>query len=220
MRYSGKPKMMSSIYLRKGALYTVLDDEIRKNEDGFLLAFYSNFTSIIHRFRDNDVFLQTGNDVMVIFLLWGAVYHFQWRILRGWSQVYIHAFATYFAYLQPPMSYSTFSFWLGFPFCRRNCGSFGENNPQKVEISKKNLLKGHFLESVCAFWAIVRGNRFTGIGCTRVKNYKNKNNKRHATRIFHHHVGAPPLIWSLLNLAGLVNGVTLSTLLNFKSNDS
>ena len=49
-----------------GALCSVFNVGICKGNDGFLLVFYSNFTSIMHRLRDNDVFLQTGNDVMVI----------------------------------------------------------------------------------------------------------------------------------------------------------
>ena len=40
-------------------------------------SIYSNFTSIMHRFRDNDVFLQTGNDVMVIPPLGGAARSFR-----------------------------------------------------------------------------------------------------------------------------------------------
>ena len=40
---------------------------------GFLVVFHENCTSIIHGFRDNDAFLKTGNDVMVISLLRGAV---------------------------------------------------------------------------------------------------------------------------------------------------
>ena len=38
-----------------------------------LSVFNSNFTSITHRFRDKDVFLQTGSDVMVLYPLEGAV---------------------------------------------------------------------------------------------------------------------------------------------------
>ena len=90
----------------------------------------------MHRIRDYDVFLQTGYDVMVIPPLGGAVHHFQWRILKGWPQVYMHALLIYFAYLQPLKSYSTFSFWLGFPDCRLNVWGFRGKWPQKVKISK------------------------------------------------------------------------------------
>ena len=71
------------MYLRYGALCIVLNDGIWKGNTGFLLVFYSNFASIMHRFRDNDVFLQTGNDVIVIPTLGGAVRSFRRRILKG-----------------------------------------------------------------------------------------------------------------------------------------
>ena len=64
MRFSCTPKMTSSIYLHYGALCTVFNDRIWKGSNGFLLVFYGNFTSIMHRFQDNDVFLQFGNDVI------------------------------------------------------------------------------------------------------------------------------------------------------------
>ena len=124
-----------------GAVYSSrwLDDTIWNNDNGFLLVFVSNFTSIMHRFRDNDVFLQTENDVMVISPLGGAARSFRWRILKGWPQVYIHALLTYFAYLQPLKSYSTFSFWLGFPYCWRNLWGFRGKWPPKSQNSEKIL---------------------------------------------------------------------------------
>ena len=121
---------------------------------------------IMHRFRDN-VFLQIGNDVMVMPPLGGAVRSFRWQILKGWPQVYIHASLTYFADLQPLKSYSTFSFWLGFPYCRPNLWGFRGKWPPKSQNFEKHLHRGHFLTSNHVFWAIVRGNLFTGMGCTR-----------------------------------------------------
>ena len=167
MRFFCKSKMTSSKHLRLGAPCSVLNDEIWKGSYEFQLVFYSNFTSILHRFRDNDVFLQTGDDVMVIPPLGGAVRSFRRRILKGWPQVYLHAQLTYFAYLQPLKSYSTFSFWLGFPYCRPNLWGFRGKWPPKSQNFEKHLLRGHFLTSNHVFWAIVRGNRFTGMGCTR-----------------------------------------------------
>ena len=54
-----------------GAVYSFQ----RRNFKGqlWLLVFNSNFISIMHRFRENDVFLQLGNDVMVLYPLGGAV---------------------------------------------------------------------------------------------------------------------------------------------------
>ena len=56
------------IYLSQlgGAVYNNPNDGIRKSENGCLFLFNSNYISIMHRFRDNDVYLQTGNDVMVL----------------------------------------------------------------------------------------------------------------------------------------------------------
>ena len=168
MRFSCKPKMTSSIYLRHGALCTVLNNGIWKGNNGFPLVFYSNSTSILSRFLDNDVFLPTGNNVIVISPLGGAVRSFWWRILKGWPQVYIHAQLTHFAYLQLLKSYSSFSFWLGFPYCRRNLWGFrGKMTRKKSQVFEKHLFRGHFHTSNRDFWAIVRENRFTGMGCTR-----------------------------------------------------
>ena len=138
-----------------------------KNDNGFLLVLCSNFTSSMHRYRDNDVFLQTGKDVMVIPPLGGAVRSFRRRILKGWPQVYIHALLTYFVYLLPLKSFSTFSFWLGFPYRRPTLWGFRGKMIPKSQNFEKYLHSGHFLASHRVFWAIVRGNRSTGMGCTR-----------------------------------------------------
>ena len=132
----------------------------------------------MHRFRDNELVLQTGSDVMVISPLGGAVRSFRWRILKGWPQVSIHDLLTCFVYLQPHRSYLTFCIWLGFPYWRRNFGGFWGKWPPKSENIGKHLLRGHFLTSNRVFWAIMRENRFTGIGCTRVNEYKKKKKAR------------------------------------------
>ena len=57
-----------------GAVYSFQQRNLdRKSENGFLLVFNSNFISIMHRFLDNDIFWQTGMDVMVLYPLGGAV---------------------------------------------------------------------------------------------------------------------------------------------------
>ena len=170
------------------------------------------FTSIMHRFWDNDVFLQTGNEIMVIPPLGGTVRSARWRILKGLLQVYIHALLTYFTYLQPLMSYSTFSFWLGFPYTVGEiCRVFRQNDPQKVKFPKQRT----FLRQTASFElsCVEIGSRVLAV---RVAIRKIR---RHVTPLLHHHVGAPPLIRSQSNLAGLVNRVTQSPLPNFKSNE-
>ena len=151
MRFSWKPKMTSSIYLRQGALCSVFNREIWGGIGGFLLVFNSNFTSIMHCFRDNDVFLQTVNDVMVIPPLGGTVRSFRWQILKGWPQVYLHALLTYFAYLQALQSCSTFSFGLDFHPASQICGVFVENDPQRVKISKNTCLEGTSSRQTASF---------------------------------------------------------------------
>ena len=66
MRSSFKSEMTATPKLRYGALDTVFNDGFSMSNTNFLLVFSSNFTSIMHLFRDNDVFLPTGNDVIVI----------------------------------------------------------------------------------------------------------------------------------------------------------
>ena len=86
MRFSCKPKMTSSLYLRQGALRTVLDDGIRKNVNGSLSGFNAMFYSVKHRFRGNDVFLPTGNYVMMLYPLGGALRSFNdgfWKVDYG-----------------------------------------------------------------------------------------------------------------------------------------
>ena len=79
---------------------------------------------------------------MVIFPLGGAVHNFRWLILKGWPQVNNHASLTCFASLQPLTSYSTFPFWLGFPYCWRNLWGFLGKWPPKVKIPKNTCLEG------------------------------------------------------------------------------
>ena len=46
---------------------------------GFLLVLHSKFSSILHSFRDSEMFLQTENNVINISSLGGAVYNSYWR---------------------------------------------------------------------------------------------------------------------------------------------
>ena len=53
-----------------------------KNDYDFIIVFYGNYTSIIHHFRDIEVFLLAGNDVIAISPLEGAVGDLSLRILK------------------------------------------------------------------------------------------------------------------------------------------
>jgi len=64
------------------ALPATFYDGIWKNDYDFLLMCHSNFLSVLHGFRGNEVLLQAGYDVMVISPLGGASGDFSWRILK------------------------------------------------------------------------------------------------------------------------------------------
>jgi len=71
-----------------------------------------------------------------------------------------------------------------------NIGGFGGKCPQKVKISKNTCWKRTSLSQSTCFELFCVKICSKGIGCMRFNEYKNKNNnKRQATRIFHHHVG-------------------------------
>jgi len=56
------------------------------SDHDFLIAFHSNFLSVMYSFRDEKLFLKAGYDVNVISPLGGAPGDFSWRILkkRSW----------------------------------------------------------------------------------------------------------------------------------------
>jgi len=148
--------MTSSRFLRQGALHAILHDGFWKSDHVFLIAFYSNFFSVMHGFRYNEVLLRAGYDDMVIFPPRSASHYFTWRILKGRPRIYIHVQLTLFVYLERFRRYSTFFIWLGFPYWGRTCGGFGAKWPPKRKIREKHLLGEHFLTPNCVVWAIVR----------------------------------------------------------------
>ena len=88
--------------------------------------FNGNYTSIIHHFRDIEVFLLAGNDVITLSPLGGAVGDSSLRILKERPQLSILVaftglFFTSFVYLEPFTSYSTLFICLGF----KHLGLFG-----------------------------------------------------------------------------------------------
>jgi len=78
--------MTSSWFRRQGALNAIFHDWFWKSDHDLLIVFYDNFSSGMHGFRDNEVLLQGGYDVIVISPLGGASGEFSWRILikRPW----------------------------------------------------------------------------------------------------------------------------------------
>jgi len=86
MRCFCQPDMASSWFFRQGALYAFFHDGFWKSNRDFLIAFHSNFLSAMHGFRDNEVLLQAGYKVIVIYAQ-GALHAVHWRILlffREW----------------------------------------------------------------------------------------------------------------------------------------
>jgi len=65
-----------------GALNAIWHDGFWKSNHDFLIACHSNFLSGMHAFRDNEVLLQAGYDVIVISQLGGASRYFTKRILK------------------------------------------------------------------------------------------------------------------------------------------
>jgi len=77
-----KPDMTSSWFLRQGAPHAIFHNGFWKSDHDFLIAFYCNFLVTMHGFRDNEVLLQTGYDVIVIYPLGRVSDDFSWRILK------------------------------------------------------------------------------------------------------------------------------------------
>jgi len=67
-RFSCQADMTSSSILRQGALNAHFHDLFWKSDHDFVRTFHSNFSSGMRCFRDNDVLLQAGYDVIVIIL--------------------------------------------------------------------------------------------------------------------------------------------------------
>jgi len=72
-----QPDMTSSWFLCQGVLQAIFHDGFWKSDHDFLIVFHSNFLSAMHGFRDNEVLLQAGYDVIVISPLgaFQAIFH-------------------------------------------------------------------------------------------------------------------------------------------------
>jgi len=105
-----QPDMTSTSVLRQGALQAIFRDEFWKSEHDFLIVFHIIFWTGMHGFRDNEILLPTGYDVIVISPLEVVSHRFCWRNLKEWPQFLNHNSLKCFAYLFPFRSYSTFYF--------------------------------------------------------------------------------------------------------------
>jgi len=57
-RFYCKPNLTSSWFLPQGALHAILQNGFWKSDHDFLIAFHSNFLSVMHGFQDNEVYCQ------------------------------------------------------------------------------------------------------------------------------------------------------------------
>jgi len=69
------------IYLLGGASGD-FHDGFWKSDYDVVIVIHSNFLSGMHGFRDNEIVLPTGNDVILISPSGGASGDFSWRILK------------------------------------------------------------------------------------------------------------------------------------------
>jgi len=98
--------MTSSWFRRKGALQAIFHDEFRKSEHDFPIVFHINFLSGVHGFRDNEVLLPTGYDVIVISPLGEFHTLFVDGIWKSDPQFHSHGSLTYFRAVNCPSGLS------------------------------------------------------------------------------------------------------------------
>jgi len=146
-----------------------------KGNNGFLSVFNSNFVSIMHHFRDNKVFLQTGKNVIVISPLGASYIILHDLFWKGDPKFIIMFYRQMLPIFNRLRVVRLFHFGWDFPTAGEIWGfRFRGKWPHKSQ-NIENTLRGHFLTSNRIFWAIVRANQFTGLGCTCGKT--NRNNK-------------------------------------------
>jgi len=85
-------------------------DGFWKSDHDFLIALYSIFSAVMHGFQDEEVLLRTVYDVIFSSSLGGVSHKLCWRNLKKRPLFHNHCSLTYFAYLLPFRSYSTFYF--------------------------------------------------------------------------------------------------------------
>jgi len=99
--------MIHSNFLADVIVISSLGGDAGRCRRFFMIAFHSNFLYAMHGFRDNEVLLPTGNDVIVISPPGGVSHRFCLRNLNNRPQFPNHSSLLYVAYLLPFRSYST-----------------------------------------------------------------------------------------------------------------
>ena len=135
----------------KGALQVNSKCGLWKGYRDLISVFNSKHSSVMHRFRFNQVLPFARNDVIVFSPLGGAVSEFSPRILRGWPWFYSHVAFTFCLYLEPFRSYSTLFLWLGFQHPRLfgffSGGGYHPHNSSDLVPTHKR----HFLAPIRTF---------------------------------------------------------------------
>jgi len=161
-RFYCKPNMTSSRFLRQGSLQAIFHDGFWKSDRDFLIAFLSNVLCGMHDFRDNEVLLPTGYDVIVISMLGGVSHRFCCRNLKEDPSfiIIVHRHISRISYCFGGNQHFILAV---------NCPFRPILIPPNFRITYFAAPKRVFLTPDRVFWAIVRENYFTGMGCSSVE---------------------------------------------------
>jgi len=145
-RFYCKPDMTSSWFLRQGRCTQFFDSRFWKGDPDFILVLHCNYTSIVHHFRFNYLFMFAGNDVIAISSLGDAsgfwkgnpdfISMFNWHLLSILNGLDVMRLFYLFGW----------DFLLGVKFW----GLLGKMTP-KTSNERKNLLGGHSLRQTAFF---------------------------------------------------------------------
>jgi len=126
----------------------IADSERTTDDPTFILVLHCNYTSIVHRFWFNELFMFAGNYVITISSIGGASGNF-W-FLKGGPQLYIHVQLTLFVYLERFRRYSTF-YLAGISLQGVKIWQFGQIEPQNVNWEKNTCWEGTSLCQTASF---------------------------------------------------------------------
>jgi len=146
-----KPDMTSSWFLRQVALYAIFLDGFWKSDHDFPIAFHGKFVCGMHGFRDTRFYCKSDM-TSAWFCRQGAfqaIFHDGfWKSDHDYLLVVKGEFCPNSNGLEVIRHF--FFAWV-FPTGSEILGDFGENDPQKVKISKNTCLKGTSLSQSASF---------------------------------------------------------------------
>jgi len=133
--------MTSSSVFRQGALHAIFKLPILKEIPDFMLVMHCSYTSVVHCFRFDELFMFARFDVIAILLLFrDFIFMFNRyvvSILNGLDTIQL------------------FFLWLGFPYWERKCRGLGAKWPLKHQLREKHV-QGALTYTDLRVWAIVR----------------------------------------------------------------